>query len=291
VDEPRPIVLVAASEDADLEAIGGQISPDWLSPLAARSWASVEASLGDLALTAAIVHFKLQDVGNLDFCRRLRALPGRQQLPILLLLPGMGRPATPGEPFNLAMRFPAGPGVLADNLAKILVEGDAKLVAATQDLKAELASRLEDVDQRSYYQILDVQTGCSKDELTRAYDAFSLRFHPDRLKRLRGDPDLAARAEQFYLLLTEAYQTLSDSIRRQRYDAGLSAGKMRYNPSLYQTAHDLSQISQVDNARRYLRLAQKEMDKGDRQAALVFLKMARAVDPDNEEIKRRLDSL
>jgi hypothetical protein len=51
---------------------------------------------------------------------------------------------------------------------------------------------------------------------------------------------------------------------------------------------DPGQITQVENAKRYLRLAQKELDRGDSKAAVVFLKMARAVDPDNASILQRL---
>jgi hypothetical protein len=289
--ETARVVLVAAAEDADIQVIGAEIPQAEFQPLLARSWASVEASLGDLVLVAAVVHFKLMDAGNLEFCRRLRNLPGRAELPILLLIPGVGRAPLAGEPFNSAMRFPAGPGVLADNLRKVIVENDETMLQALRELKADLSRRLGQVDQQSYYQILDVPQTASRDEITRAYDRLSLRFHPDRLKRIKGEPDTAAQAEQFYDLVSEAYQTLHESPRKQRYDTGLRGGRLRYDPSIYQTAHDFSQITSVDNAKRYLRSAQKELDRGDRQAAITLIQLAIQIDPDNDELKRRLKSL
>jgi hypothetical protein len=286
-----PTVLIAAAEDAVLSAIAEEFPHQDLAPLAARGWAQVEASLGDLALVAAVVHHRLQDLGAVEFCRRLRGLPGRLELPIVLLLPGVARSRQPGDPFDVAMRFPCGPGVLADNLAKVISQRDERLSDAVDALEQELRRRMEKVEQQSYYEILGVDRKAPREAVVAAYDAFSLRFHPDRLKQLRDDPELSAGAAEFYLLVTEAYQTLLDRTTRKRYEQLLAAGKLRYDPSLYQTADDLSQISAVDNAKRYLRLAQRELERGDTKAALVFFQMAKAVDPDNAELARRMRQL
>jgi len=285
------MVLVVAAEDEVIASINEEFPHDQFSPIAARSWTQVSESLGSTTLAAAIVHHKLLDIGSLDFCRKLRATPGRSKLPIILLLPGVGRLPSSKDPFSIAMLFPAGPGVLADNLVKVVSENDLKLAHLLAELKSEITSRLSRIDEKNYYQILDIPHTATREEIIHAYDNFSLRFHPDRLKKLREDSDVFAGASRFYLLVTEAYQTLLDITKRKRYNEGLQFGKLRYDPSLYQTLDDLSRVSDVDNARRYLRLAQKELDRGDTKAAAVFLKMARAVDPDNAEIERRLELL
>lgn len=289
--EPLPTILIAAAEDEALQAINAEFPHSLFVPLATRSWAQIEASLGDLPLVAAVVHHALLDVSSLTFCTRLRALPGRSSLPIVLLLPGVGRKPTSGEPFSVAMRFPAGSGVLADNLAKVVSEQDERLGQAVNSLKEEIRQRMKDVDKQSYFEVLDIPVRASREQVVAAYDAFSLRFHPDRLKRLRSDSEIAEQAHAFYLLVSEAYQTLLDPIKRRRYTEGLKSGKSRYDPSMYQTVDDLSQITQVENAKRYLRLAQRELDRGDKKAALVFLKMARAVDPSNRQIARRMQRI
>jgi hypothetical protein len=286
-------VLVVAALDEHLAAIGEEIPDDRYAPLAARSWASVEAFLGDRPLAAAVIHYKLADVGAIEFARRLRARPGLAELPIVLLLPSVGRAAQPGEPFDIAIRFPCGPGVLADNLAKVMAASDEAVRAAVDDLKVELGQRLVGIDKKTYYEVLDVDREARRDEIIDAYDRFSLRFHPDRIKYhlAAEDAQTQEQARNFYLLVTEAYQTLLDPAKRKRYDRELKAGRLRFDPSLYQTIDDLSKVTNVENAKRYLRLAQKELDRGDKAAASVFFKMAQAVDPENDEIRQRLEDL
>ncbi|HEX8350975.1 MAG TPA: J domain-containing protein [Hymenobacter sp.] len=66
---------------------------------------------------------------------------------------------------------------------------------------------------RNYYQALEVAEQASASEIRRAYRRLVLLTHPDRTT----DPAAHAR----YLLINEAYETLSDPARRQRYDAAL----------------------------------------------------------------------
>jgi DnaJ-domain-containing protein 1 len=288
VSDPRLTVLVAAAEDEALKAISAAFPHDRFAPLAARGWAQIEASLGARPLAAALVYYKLLDIGSLDFCARLRSLPGRARLPIIVLVPGVGRAPKPDEPFDIAMRFPAAPGVLADNLAKVVAGSEERVAAARAELEADVTRLTRGLEAKSYYEILEIPRSAGRDAIKAAYDGFSLRLHPDRLKRLDAQSELYRAAARFYLLVTEAYQTLLDPTKRKRYHDGLASGRLRYDPTQYKTISDPGQITDVDNAKRYLRLAQKELDRGDPKAAVVFLKMARAVDPDNPNILERL---
>ncbi|HOD83499.1 MAG: Chaperone protein DnaJ [Planctomycetes bacterium ADurb.Bin126] len=65
---------------------------------------------------------------------------------------------------------------------------------------------------RDYYEILGVEKSASADELKRAYRRGALKYHPDNQK---GDK---TEAEAKFKELAEAYEVLSDPVKRQRYD-------------------------------------------------------------------------
>lgn len=64
---------------------------------------------------------------------------------------------------------------------------------------------------RDYYYILGISKDASNEEIKRAYRKLSLKFHPDKND---GDEFFIERFKD----IQEAYETLSDSQRRTRYD-------------------------------------------------------------------------
>ena len=73
---------------------------------------------------------------------------------------------------------------------------------------------------RDYYDILGVGKGVGEEDIRKAFRKKAMEFHPDRNK----SPD----AEEKFKEINEAYQVLSDSGKRSRYDqfgkAGVGAG-------------------------------------------------------------------
>lgn len=64
-----------------------------------------------------------------------------------------------------------------------------------------------------YYQVLGVARDASQDEIKRAFRVLARQWHPDAN---RDDPSAEARFRQ----IAEAYEVLSDTERRRRYDRG-----------------------------------------------------------------------
>ena len=65
---------------------------------------------------------------------------------------------------------------------------------------------------RDYYEVLGLERNAGADEIKRAYRKGALKFHPDNYK---GDKK---EAETRFKELAEAYEVLSDPVKRQQYD-------------------------------------------------------------------------
>jgi molecular chaperone DnaJ len=64
---------------------------------------------------------------------------------------------------------------------------------------------------RDYYEVLGVSKGASADDIKRAYRRMAMKYHPDK------NPD-DKEAEAKFKECAEAYEVLSDSEKRRRYD-------------------------------------------------------------------------
>jgi len=66
----------------------------------------------------------------------------------------------------------------------------------------------------SFYEVLGVTKIASSEEIKKAYKKLALKWHPDR------NPENQTEATEKFKLIAEAYEILSDPVKRREYDSG-----------------------------------------------------------------------
>lgn len=148
--------------------------------------------------------------------------------------------------------------------------------------------RLELLD---YYTLLGLEQGATQDEIRDAYHAFALKFHPDN--HLGAEQGRLARATVIFRRGAEAYRVLSSSETRQRYDEGLAAGQLRFDPSdtpTYGSRRPPAKQLQIRSrkARPFFQKAEMAIKKEDWQTAKLNLQIALQHEPGSELIESKL---
>jgi len=90
--------------------------------------------------------------------------------------------------------------------------------------REECLGRLAMVAGQDHYGVLGVDRTARAKSIREGYYALARRYHPDRF---RSGPlsDLLPRFEDFFMLVTNAYNTLSDRLRRDEYDEQLASAQ------------------------------------------------------------------
>lgn len=103
--------------------------------------------------------------------------------------------------------------------------------AAQQEAEYDLAigkkvrQTLADIKDKNYYEVFSLRQGeFSFDKLKEKYFAFTHEFGPELLMQLSGEE--ASLVEEILSLVTNAYNTLSDVVKKERYDELLGSDKV-----------------------------------------------------------------
>ncbi|KAL6655689.1 hypothetical protein ACP70R_006515 [Stipagrostis hirtigluma subsp. patula] len=97
------------------------------------------------------------------------------------------------------------------------------VVAAAVSARASVCS----AKKNDYYKVLSLEHSAAvgAEEIKRAYRRLALRYHPDVCPLSRR-----AESTELFLELRRAYETLSDPVRKVRYDAELSTTPWEATP-------------------------------------------------------------
>lgn len=160
----------------------------------------------------------------------------------------------------------------------------------------------ESLAQMTYYEILRVNEDATNEEIQEAFHQLSLRCHPDRF--VDDGPEVAAAASNVFKRAAEAYNVLRKPIFRQRYDKQLrqqspaqaAAAPVRFDEHKVEVKKQhvqrtLLMIAQTPKGKKHAALADDLLTKGDLEKARIQLITATQAEPDNEELKERLQIL
>nr|XP_041575169.1 dnaJ homolog subfamily A member 3, mitochondrial isoform X2 [Taeniopygia guttata] len=121
---------------------------------------------------------------------------GNARPPLLLLLRGLRAPPARGPRRLLLLR------------AGLCAAGTKRAAAAAAAAFHSSAARAKE----DYYQVLGVPRTATQKEIKKAYYQLAKKYHPDTNK---DDP----KAKEKFSQLAEAYEVLSDEVKRKQYDA------------------------------------------------------------------------
>ncbi len=152
----------------------------------------------------------------------------------------------------------------------------------------------ESLETMSYYEILRVPEDASPAEIQQAFHELSLRCHPDRF--VEEGPEVARAAAAVFKRAAEAYNVLRKPAFRKRYDAELKKGRLKLDERAVEEKKRYEQrtlfmIARTPSAKKYAAKADEALSRGKLEEARVHLISANQHDPDNDELKERLEML
>lgn len=77
------------------------------------------------------------------------------------------------------------------------------------------------------YEVLGVSRSVGFEELKKGYHQKLLKYSPDKICHTANDEELK-KATQLYLRLHDAWEILSDPVKKRQYDAKLAAERLKY---------------------------------------------------------------
>lgn len=144
------------------------------------------------------------------------------------------------------------------------------------------AKILQGADKLGYYALFDLSAGASISEIRAHYHERVRSFHPDNYDEAL-DAELEQSMEEAYQQLNEAYETLSNPIKRKIYDKISAQLRCTYGASFGQITafweeYRRSNAAGIRRADSLWQEAQSALESGDQKQAEKLLKLALSFD-------------
>jgi curved DNA-binding protein CbpA len=159
--------------------------------------------------------------------------------------------------------------------------------------KENFIAWLKNVDKKSYYEILGVKPKATGHDIKEAFHEFALLCHPDRY--VDDALDLRQAASEAFKRGAEAYRVLSRPDVRTRYDKALALGKKRFDEKSLDDkpppprGKTLEEVAKTPRGKAYAVKADRLLTVGKLEDARLQLVTALQHEPDNAELKERLN--
>ena len=96
----------------------------------------------------------------------------------------------------------------------------------TPQRRERIAQIHRDLEQYSYYELLNIDANAAADDVRQAFHRMALGLHPDRYQAA-ADPALQQQVYAIYKRITEGYRVLMEPQLRREYDDALQLGQRR----------------------------------------------------------------
>ena len=153
------------------------------------------------------------------------------------------------------------------------------------------------LDQLDYFQLLKLEPNASLAQIKDAFHRESRLYHPDRYNALPDSP-LKSNVGKVYKRVTEAYVTLRDDVKRQKYLSDINGPdrdrKLRFTEADAAEAQAQIKKAQADQfgttlkGRQLYQQAMRDIEAAKLDAALRNLKMAVTFEPSTQLFKDKL---
>ena len=145
-----------------------------------------------------------------------------------------------------------------------------------------------------YYRLLGIIRTATSDQIRSAFHRFAREHHPDNF--VGAPPEEGDGHTELYQLGSEAYEVLLDPLRRKIYDEGLAQGRVRYTPDRAEETRRTMRppggvVLSSSKARVFFTRAHKAIKAEDWPQAKLNLQMALQSEPNNEDLKGKLQEV
>jgi DnaJ-class molecular chaperone len=158
-----------------------------------------------------------------------------------------------------------------------------------EGLRAFARQIFPELDQRSYYELLNIQAEADVRTVRAAFYRLAAQLHPDRFHTL-PQADVREQLETIYARICEAYRVLSHPERRAAYNRGLTTGKKRFELGGRETAGPRNPEDSIKHpeAKKFFRLGMVCLGKKDWKGAVMNFQFAKNFEPSSQLVSDRL---